>query len=157
MNFKGKLAVILMMIGSLLAGSYVFALSDTHNEEPDKNKKTMKIEGAQIKINATKLQAKPQEEIIIQMEKVTDQINKVKLIRENMPNPGYGIVMDRIEFTSTKKAIAYYHLVSPDPKMMYPQVISTAKTFFYMDSSIEVNAKETVLPPLLKLPDTNRK
>ncbi|WP_339321267.1 protease complex subunit PrcB family protein [Paenibacillus sp. FSL W8-0194] len=82
-------------------------------------------------------------DVSIRIEKVNDKVNKIVLSKADMPNPGYGLVVDRIEFLPGKKAVAYYHLTSPEPGKMYPQVISTATASFYLDSSLEISVKTT--------------
>ncbi|GIO53265.1 protease complex subunit PrcB family protein [Paenibacillus cineris] len=83
------------------------------------------------------------DQVAVSVEKVNDQVNRIVLTKEDMPNPGYGLKIDRIEFVSEGKAVAYYTVTKPAPGMMYPQVISTAKASFYMDSKIQVSVKQT--------------
>ncbi|GIP27278.1 hypothetical protein J23TS9_24080 [Paenibacillus sp. J23TS9] len=84
-----------------------------------------------------------EDEVSVQMEKIDDQVNKIVISKSGMPNPGYGISVDRIDFLSGQKAVAYYHFTTPEPGKMYPQVISTAKASFYLDSKYKVSVKRT--------------
>ncbi|BFH63765.1 protease complex subunit PrcB family protein [Paenibacillus azoreducens] len=86
------------------------------------------------------------DDVSVQVEKVNDQVNKIVLFKSDMPNPGYGIMIDRIEFLPGQKAIAYYHFTTPKPGTMYPQVISTAKASFYVDSQFKVSVKKSSGP-----------
>lgn len=86
--------------------------------------------------------------VSVQTVKVNDQVNEVILSKSDMPNPGYGMMLDRIEFLAGQKAVAYYHFTTPEPGKMYPQVISTAKISFYIDSDYKVSIQ--------KLPDEER-
>ncbi|MDR9854640.1 S-layer homology domain-containing protein [Paenibacillus sp. VCA1] len=84
-----------------------------------------------------------EDDVSIRIEKVNDQVNKIVLSKPDMPNPGYGLAVDRIEFLSGQKAVAYYHITTPAPGKMYPQVISTATASFYLDSKFEISVKKT--------------
>jgi hypothetical protein len=57
-----------------------------------------------------------------------------------MPNPGYRVTIDKIEFLGTE-AVIYYTLHRPDPKMFYPQVITEAKASTFIDAKYEVKTK----------------
>jgi len=110
-----------------------------------------RMEAAEMIYNAVKfvqshknLEPGPSEnDVSIRVEKVNDKVNKIVLTKEGLPNPGYGIAVDRIEFLPGQKAVAYYHVTTPAPGKMYPQVISTATASFYLDSNIEISVKRT--------------
>ncbi len=55
-----------------------------------------------------------------------DGKQKVTLTIE-LPNPGYGLKIDKVDLTDDKRAIISYSLTQPEPGMMYPQVISEGK------------------------------
>jgi len=76
----------------------------------------------------------------IKVEKVTEEVNKVTVSRV-VPHPGYGLRIDRIEFTPDMTAIIYYTVTDPDPDMMYPQVISEAYAETYVSSQYTPEAK----------------
>ena len=58
--------------------------------------------------------------------KAADGVNKVSISVNNLPNPGYGLAIQKIEFNKDKTAVIYYSITTPDPDKMYPQVISKA-------------------------------
>ncbi|WP_202128506.1 protease complex subunit PrcB family protein [Paenibacillus dendrobii] len=89
-------------------------------------------------------------DVSVQVKKINDDVNQVILSKSDMPNPGYGIVVDRIEFISGQKAVAYYHFTTPEPGKIYPQVISTAKASFYVDSKYKVSVIQS--PGQVELP-----
>ncbi|MCM3127765.1 S-layer homology domain-containing protein [Paenibacillus provencensis] len=60
---------------------------------------------------------------------VDEKTIKVKLSME-LPNPGYGLEIKKVELGKDGKAIIKYQIIQPDPDKMYPQVITerTAET-----------------------------
>jgi hypothetical protein len=64
--------------------------------------------------------------------KAADGVNKVSLTVDNLPNPGYGVAVEKIEFNKDKTAVIYYTITLPDPNKMYPQVISKATVVTYL-------------------------
>lgn len=60
---------------------------------------------------------------------VDEKTIKVKLSLE-LPNPGYGLEIKKVELGKDGKAIIKYQIIQPDPDKMYPQVITerTAET-----------------------------
>ncbi|MCM3785241.1 S-layer homology domain-containing protein [Neobacillus mesonae] len=60
---------------------------------------------------------------------VDEKTIKVKLSLE-LPNPGYGLEIKKVELSKDGKAIIKYQIIQPDPDKMYPQVITerTAET-----------------------------
>ncbi|MDQ0195548.1 S-layer homology domain-containing protein [Paenibacillus wynnii] len=64
--------------------------------------------------------------------KAADGVNKVSLTVNNLPNPGYGLLIQKIEFNKDKTAVIYYTVTTPDPNKMYPQVISKATVVTYL-------------------------
>jgi len=73
--------------------------------------------------------------------KVADGVNKVSLTVDNLPNPGYGLTIDMIEFGKNKTAVIYYSVTTPDPDMMYPQVISKATAVTYLPEGYTATAQ----------------
>lgn len=78
----------------------------------------------------------------VSVERINDQVNKVTLTRYQQPHPGYGIRVAKVEFTKQNKAIVYYELLSPDPDMMYPQVITDSKTETYVSNQYTVEIEQ---------------
>lgn len=76
----------------------------------------------------------PTEEIAVQVEKVSDAVNKIILSRGEKPNAGYGIEINSIRFEQNGKAVITYTLVEPDPDKMYAQVITEAKAETFISS-----------------------
>ncbi|MED5016992.1 S-layer homology domain-containing protein [Paenibacillus chibensis] len=126
-----------------------------------------RMEAAEMTFNALKYMdtvkgpqdaGESDDEVSVQVVKVNDQVNEIILSKSDMPNPGYGILVDRIEF-SGQRAVISYHFTTPEPGQMYPQVISTAKTSVYVDSKYKVSVKrspgEAGLP--FKAPGTDPK
>ncbi|MNJ34583.1 hypothetical protein D3C77_293010 [compost metagenome] len=75
-----------------------------------------------------------EQQVSYSTEKVNDLINKVTVTRANQPHPGYGIAIDKIEFTSPDQATVYYKLLDPDPDKMYIQVITDTHVDTYISS-----------------------
>lgn len=105
-----------------------------------------RIEAARMVYNAAQLVEAQRElqkdSVSHKVTKINDQVNKVVVTRHEQPHPGYGIRIAKIEFSKDNKAIIYYELLSPDPEMNYPQVItdSHTETFISSDYSIEIKA-----------------
>lgn len=74
------------------------------------------------------------DQVSYKTEKVNDAINKVIITRANQPHPGYGITVDKIEFTWPEEATIYYKLLDPDPDKMYIQVITDSHTETFVSS-----------------------
>lgn len=86
----------------------------------------------------------PASEVSVKVEKVNDEVNKVTLSKE-MPNPGYGITIQGIEFQNDGQAVIRYTIQKPKPGMMYPQVITVAKAETFVSSKYTAIAKPSVL------------
>lgn len=76
--------------------------------------------------------------ITLDIQRVTDQVNKVVVTRQNQPNPGYGIRIAKVEFSKEGRATVYYELLSPEPGSFYPQVITNSKAETYISSQYQV-------------------
>lgn len=74
------------------------------------------------------------DQVSFETEKVSEAINKVIVTRANQPHPGYGIAVEKIEFTEPDQATIYYKLLDPDPDKMYIQVITDSHTETYVSS-----------------------
>ncbi|MNP52608.1 hypothetical protein D3C76_1470140 [compost metagenome] len=68
----------------------------------------------------------------MKLEKAADGISKATVTVNNLPNPGYGLAIDKIEFGKNKTAVIYFSVTKPDPNSMYPQVISSASAVTYL-------------------------
>lgn len=68
----------------------------------------------------------------VTLSKAGEGVNKVTLTVNNLPNPGYGLVIERIEFGKDKTAVIYFDVTSPEPGKMYAQVISKASVVTYL-------------------------
>lgn len=75
-----------------------------------------------------------EQQVSYSTEKVNDLINKVTVTRANQPHPGYGIAIEKIEFTAPDQATVYYKLLDPDPDKMYIQVITDTHVDTYISS-----------------------
>ncbi|WP_084654002.1 S-layer homology domain-containing protein [Paenibacillus zanthoxyli] len=76
----------------------------------------------------------------IKVEKAADGVNKVSITVGNLPNPGYGLSISKIEFGEGKKAVIYYEVTKPGPGM-YAQVISKATAVAYLPEGYSASAK----------------
>ncbi|MBP1992398.1 S-layer homology domain-containing protein [Paenibacillus eucommiae] len=111
------------------------------------------------------IQAEPEKEPVVEeshkatvtIEKVNDQVNKVVLTVEGLPNPGYKVVINEIKFASDQIATVHYSVHKPDPNMSYPQVITDGKAETYLSSyykplAVEQKTTDAVEPDA---PDTS--
>ncbi|GIP52337.1 MULTISPECIES: protease complex subunit PrcB family protein [Paenibacillus] len=108
-----------------------------------------RIEAARMVYNAAEYvkefkenEEKNRQNVSVSVERINDQVNKVTLTRYQQPHPGYGIRVAKVEFTKQNKAIVYYELLSPDPDMMYPQVITDSKTETYVSNQYTVEIEQ---------------
>lgn len=108
-----------------------------------------RIEAARMVYNAAQFVEKQKEleqqqnnRVSYAVTKVNDQVNKVVLTRYEQPHPGYGIRVAKVEFTKDSKAVIHYELLSPDPDMVYPQVITDSQTETYISSDYSIEIKE---------------
>ncbi|MFC3749069.1 S-layer homology domain-containing protein [Paenibacillus sp. GCM10012306] len=77
----------------------------------------------------------------LQVSKAGEGVNKVTLTVNNLPNPGYGLVIEKIEFGKDKKATIYFNVTTPDPSGFYPQVISKGSAVTYLPDGYTPVAK----------------
>mgnify|MGYP001465400395 CR=1 FL=1 len=80
------------------------------------------------------------EPVRVEVEKVTDEVNRVKIFR-TVPHPGYGLEINRIEFTPDGIAVIRYSVTEPDPDLLYPQVITEAEAETFIPSRYTPEAK----------------
>lgn len=79
---------------------------------------------------------------VVSVVKAADGVNKVSLTVDNLPNPGYGLFIEKIEFGTDKTAVIHYSVTQPDPDKMYPQVISKATVVTYLPDDYKAVAKD---------------
>ncbi|MDT3426168.1 hypothetical protein J2Z22_001688 [Paenibacillus forsythiae] len=76
----------------------------------------------------------------VKVEKAADGVNKVAVTVGNLPNPGYGLRIARIDFAADRKAVIYYEITKPGPGM-YAQVISKATAIAYLPEGYTASAQ----------------
>jgi len=99
-------------------------------------------EAAVMLYNGLEFLSKSQEpvvdkDVLISVEKVNDDVNKVTVSWGEKPNPGYSISIDRVEFNEDGVASIVYSTHYPDPDMMYAQVITEPKAITYVAAQYE--------------------
>ncbi|MFF2017637.1 S-layer homology domain-containing protein [Paenibacillus sp. NPDC058177] len=77
----------------------------------------------------------------INVTKAAEGVNKVTLTVNNLPNPGYGLVIEKIEFGKDKTATIYFNVTDPEPGKMYPQVITKGSAVTYLPEGYTAVAK----------------
>jgi hypothetical protein len=77
----------------------------------------------------------------VTVSKAADGVNKVTLTVNNLPNPGYGLVIEKIEFGKDKTATIYFKVTDPDPGKMYAGVISKGSVVTYLPEGYTAVAK----------------
>lgn len=83
----------------------------------------------------------PTYETEITLSKAGEGVNKATLTVNNLPNPGYGLVIERIEFSKDKTAVIYFNVTAPEPGTMHAQVITKASTVTYLPEGYKAIAK----------------
>lgn len=77
----------------------------------------------------------------VTLDKIAEGVNKATITVDNLPNPGYGLAVERIEFTSDTKAVIYFKVTLPDPDKMYPQMISKGTVSTYLPAGYTATAE----------------
>lgn len=77
----------------------------------------------------------------VTLTKAGEGVNKATLTVNNLAHPGYGLVIERIEFGKDKTAVIYFNVTAPDPGKMYPQVITSASVVTYLPEGYTAVAK----------------
>ncbi|MDP4097442.1 protease complex subunit PrcB family protein [Paenibacillus sp. P96] len=131
----------------------IASLDEKQNFYPDRG--ITRIEAAEMVYNAVEYVGKMQEtqptepqpqpeqpesgqdQVTMSIEPVSSTKNKVTLTRNEAPNPGYGIAVDRVDYVSDTEAVIYYKLLSPAPGEMNIQVITDTTTSVELDSKYE--------------------
>nr|WP_193580792.1 S-layer homology domain-containing protein [Paenibacillus aceris] len=84
------------------------------------------------------------ENVTVNVEKVTDDVNKVTLTRESKPTSGYGIEITGIQFGLDGNAVITYTLTDPQPDSMNAEVITEPKAVTYVSSKYKAVAEPAV-------------
>ncbi|SET96458.1 S-layer homology domain-containing protein [Paenibacillus sp. NFR01] len=92
----------------------------------------------------------PSYESSVTLSKAADGVNKATLTVGGLPNSGYGVIIERIEFGADKTAVIYYRVTKPDPDGMYLQVISSATAQTYLPEGYKATAQQ--LKDVIALP-----
>lgn len=71
-------------------------------------------------------------EAAVKLDKAAAGVNKATITVSNLPNPGYGLAIERIEFGAGKTAVIYFRVTPPAPGSMNPQVISAGSAVTYL-------------------------
>ncbi|WP_328803485.1 S-layer homology domain-containing protein [Paenibacillus silvestris] len=83
----------------------------------------------------------PTETVAVNVEKVSDDVNKVTLSRESKPTAGYSIEITGIQFGADGNAVVSYKLVDPQPDSMNAEVITEPKAVTYISSKYKAVAE----------------
>ncbi|MBO2944031.1 S-layer homology domain-containing protein [Paenibacillus sp. F411] len=95
----------------------------------------MVSKAAEFVANQTAMKEDQGEAVLdLSVEPVNDDVNKVTITRSELPAPGYGVRIDRIEFTEDGEAKIHYSLTLPDPAAIYPADMKEAAAFTYISS-----------------------
>ncbi|WP_151733043.1 S-layer homology domain-containing protein [Paenibacillus tengchongensis] len=92
----------------------------------------------------------------VNLEKAGEGVNKATVTVNNLPNPGYGVSIAKIEFKN-KSAVIYYNVTKPAPGGMYPQVISSASAVTYLPEGYTATVKSLTSPSARTLPSNPTK
>ncbi|AIQ39643.1 S-layer homology domain-containing protein [Paenibacillus sp. FSL R7-0297] len=80
-------------------------------------------------------------EAAVTLEKAATGVNKATVTVENLPNPGYGLSIERIEFGANQTAVIYFKVTAPPAGSMNLQVISSATAVTYLPEGYTAVAK----------------
>lgn len=83
----------------------------------------------------------------ITLEKAGQGVNKATLTVNDLPNPGYGLAINRIEFGKDKTAVIYFSVTKPAPGKMYPMVITKGTAVTYLPEGYTATAKSLTAAP----------
>ncbi|WP_379154907.1 S-layer homology domain-containing protein [Paenibacillus sp. sgz5001063] len=92
----------------------------------------------------------------VSLEKAGDGVNKATVTVSNLPNPGYGLTINRIEFGQNKTAVIYFSVTKPAPGQMYPMVISKGTAVTYLPEGYTATAQSLTANPSPSGSDTTR-
>lgn len=80
-------------------------------------------------------------EASVTLEKAASGVNKATVTVTNLPNPGYGLSIERIDFGANKTAVIYFKVTKPAAGSMNPQVISTGTAVTYLPEGYTATVK----------------
>ncbi|OKP98954.1 S-layer homology domain-containing protein [Paenibacillus sp. P46E] len=83
----------------------------------------------------------------VSLEKAGDGVNKATITVSDLPNPGYGLTINRIEFGKDKTAVIYFSITKPAPGKMYPMVISKGTAVTYLPEGYTATALSLTANP----------
>ncbi|MGN7762857.1 S-layer homology domain-containing protein [Paenibacillus sp. 22594] len=83
----------------------------------------------------------------VTLEKAGDGVNKATITVSDLPNPGYGLTINRIEFGKDKTAVIYFSITKPAPGKMYPMVISKGTVVTYLPEGYTATAQSLTANP----------
>ncbi|OKP83997.1 hypothetical protein A3844_20705 [Paenibacillus helianthi] len=83
----------------------------------------------------------------VTLEKAGDGVNKATITVSDLPNPGYGLTINRIEFGKDKTAVIYFSITKPAPGRMYPMVISKGTAVTYLPEGYTATAQSLTASP----------
>ncbi|OKP83621.1 hypothetical protein A3842_08960 [Paenibacillus sp. P3E] len=83
----------------------------------------------------------------VTLEKAGDGVNKATITVSDLPNPGYGLTINRIEFGKDKTAVIYFSITKPAPGRMYPMVISKGTAVTYLPEGYTATAQSLTANP----------
>lgn len=86
-------------------------------------------------------QPQQDDQVTMQVEKITDEVNKVTLSWGKKPNSGYRIEILAIDFDDTGTAHIVYDLKYPEPDKNYSTVITEPKAVTYVSAKYKPIAK----------------
>ncbi|UFJ41211.1 YobA family protein [Brevibacillus humidisoli] len=72
------------------------------------------------------------EKVDVQIDAVTNGVNKITLTSEPKANAGYQMIIREIIFNDDGTANVYYELIAPQPDTLHAQVITEAKAVTYL-------------------------
>ncbi|WNS41107.1 S-layer homology domain-containing protein [Paenibacillus sp. MMS20-IR301] len=85
-------------------------------------------------------------ESAVTLTKAGEGVNKATVTVDNLPNPGYGLAIERIEFGANKTAVIYFKVTPPSAGSMNLQVISSASADTYLPDGYTATAKSVNSP-----------
>lgn len=89
----------------------------------------------------------PEYDSSVEVSTVAEGVDKA-VLTVTVGHPGYGVVIDRIDFGPNDTAVIYYSVTDPDPDMMYPQVITDVTVNAYVPHGTKVTAIPSAHAPV---------
>lgn len=95
-------------------------------------------------------------EAAVKLDKAAAGVNKATITVSNLPNPGYGLAIERIEFGAGKTAVIYFRVTPPAPGSMNPQVISSGTAVTYLPEGYTAVARSVNGPAASAAPSAQK-